>query len=68
MIYTYNNKIYTYEYFHTYILTKILLQENYTYKLIQYHSNIHILIKESVHNILFFTHNYGNHIAQSLES
>ena len=28
---------------------------------------IYISIKKSVYNILFFTHNYGNHIVQSFE-
>ena len=66
MIYTYNNMIYTYEYSHTYTLMKILYRTIIhicLYNIII----IYILIKESVHNILFFTHNYGNHIVQSFE-
>ena len=66
MIYTYNNMIYTYEYSHTYTMMKILegtIIHICLYNIIV----IHILIKKSAHNILFFTHNYGNHIAQSFE-
>ena len=31
------------------------------------YTNIHILIKKNVNTTLYFTHIYGNHIAQSFE-
>ena len=46
---------------------KDIIWDEYTYMFIQYYSNISISIKKSTYNILFFTHNFGNHIALSFD-
>ena len=51
------------------LIYKYLLLYIYIYMIEKYYNNnnIYIQMKKRVHTILFFTYNYGDHIAQSFK-